>query len=469
MARRYNTEKSFTVFVVEDDDWYRDLLGYVISLNPEYTVKKISRGSELIKVLHEKPDVVTLDYLLPDANGEALLRQIKEFDPEIEVIIISEQEKIDTALDLLKLGAYDYIVKTPDIKDKLVNILNNIRKTDQLKSRITALEEEVKVKYEFENFIIGKSEAIQQIFSLMRKAAETNITVGITGETGTGKEVVAKAIHFNSKRKDGPLVAVNMAAIPRELAESELFGHEKGAFTGALSARAGKFEEAGGGTLLLDEIGEMDLALQAKLLRALQEKEITRIGSNKVIKTDCRIIASTNKNLLDEVKNHRFREDLYYRLLGLQIHLPPLRERGSDVLLLARHFIDDFCRENEMPSKSLAPEAQEKLLSHPFPGNVRELKSVAELAAAMAHGETIIANDIILQGNNSMLGELLREETSLEEYEFRIIMHFLKRYDFDVLLVADKLRIGKSTIYKILKDRNISTKPSKNPQAHVGN
>jgi DNA-binding NtrC family response regulator len=466
MARKDQEKNDFSVFIVEDDEWYSDLLHYVVSLNPEYRVSRFNRGENVISHLHEQPDVITLDYRLPDMNGEDVLRQIKEFNPEIEVIIISEQQNIDTALGLLKLGAYDYMVKTPDIKDKLLNLLSNIRKTGKLKSRLSDLEKEVQAKYDFENVIIGKSEAMQQVYSYMQKAAETNITVVITGETGTGKEVVAKAIHFNSKRKNGPLVAVNMAAIPRELAESELFGHEKGAFTGAVSSRAGKFEEAGGGTLLLDEIGEMDLALQAKLLRALQEKEITRIGSNKVIKTDCRIIASTNKNLPDEVKNHRFREDLYYRLLGLQIHLPPLRDRGNDVLLLARHFIDEFCRENEMPAKSLSPEARDKLLAHHFPGNVRELKSVAELAAAMAHGETISAEDIILQNNSTLLGDLLREETSMEEYEFRIIMHLLKRYDFDVLLVADKLRIGKSTIYKMLKDRNISTRPSKSTPQH---
>ena len=458
MSKKDQSKADFTVFIVEDDEWYSDLLSYVVSLNPEYRVKRFSRGDELIRQLHEQPDVITLDYRLPDMNGEKVLRQIKEFNPEIEVIIISEQQNIDTALDLIKLGAYDYIVKTPDIKDKLLNLLSNIRKTGKLKSRLSDLEKEVRTKYDFENVIIGKSEAMQQVYSLMQKAAETNITVVITGETGTGKEVVAKAIHFNSRRKDKPLVAVNMAAIPRELAESELFGHEKGAFTGAVSARAGKFEEADGGTLLLDEMGEMELSLQAKLLRALQEKEITRIGSNKVIKTDCRIIASTNKNLLGEVKSGRFREDLYYRLLGLQIHLPPLRERGNDVLLLAKYFIEQFCKENQMLSKSLSPDAQKKLLAHPFPGNVRELKSVAELAAAMASGQTIEEDDIMIQGGNNLLGDLLREELSLDEYEFRIVMHFLKKHQFDILAVADKLSIGKSTIYKMLKDRNLSTK-----------
>lgn len=458
MSKKDQSKGDFTVFIVEDDEWYSDLLSYVVSLNPEYRVKRFGRGDELIRQLHEQPDVITLDYRLPDMNGEKVLRQIKEFNPEIEVIIISEQQNIDTALDLIKLGAYDYIVKTPDIKDKLLNLLSNIRKTGKLKSRLSDLEKEVRTKYDFENVIIGKSKAMQQVYSLMQKAAETNITVVITGETGTGKEVVAKAIHFNSRRKDKPLVAVNMAAIPRELAESELFGHEKGAFTGAVSSRAGKFEEADGGTLLLDEMGEMELSLQAKLLRALQEKEITRIGSNKVIKTDCRIIASTNKNLLGEVKSGRFREDLYYRLLGLQIHLPPLRERGNDVLLLAKYFIEQFCKENQMLSKSLSPDAQKKLLEHPFPGNVRELKSVAELAAAMASGQTIEEDDIMIQGGNNLLGDLLREELSLDEYEFRIVMHFLKKHQFDILAVADKLSIGKSTIYKMLKDRNLSTK-----------
>lgn len=458
MSKKDQSKADFTVFIVEDDEWYSDLLSYVVSLNPEYRVKRFGRGDELIRQLHEQPDVITLDYRLPDMNGEKVLRQIKEFNPEIEVIIISEQQNIDTVLDLIKLGAYDYIVKTPDIKDKLLNLLSNIRKTGKLKSRLSDLEKEVRTKYDFENVIIGKSEAMQQVYSLMQKAAETNITVVITGETGTGKEVVAKAIHFNSRRKDKPLVAVNMAAIPRELAESELFGHEKGAFTGAVSARAGKFEEADGGTLLLDEMGEMELSLQAKLLRALQEKEITRIGSNKVIKTDCRIIASTNKNLLGEVKSGRFREDLYYRLLGLQIHLPPLRERGNDVLLLAKYFIEQFCKENQMLSKSLSPDAQKKLLAHPFPGNVRELKSVAELAAAMASGQAIEEDDIMIQGGNNLLGDLLREELSLDEYEFRIVMHFLKKHQFDILAVADKLSIGKSTIYKMLKDRNLSTK-----------
>lgn len=454
MAKQNNG--SFSVFILDDDEWYRDLLAHVAALNSEYIVKKFSRGTDLIKALHENPSVVTVDYMLPDMNGENVLRQIKEFNPDIEVIIISEQGKIDTAVELLKLGAYDYIVKTPDIREKLLHLLNNIRDNQKLKTRISVLEKEVRTKYNFENFIIGQSEAIKQVYALIQKASETNITVGITGETGTGKEVVAKAIHFNSKRKDGQFVAVNMAAIPKELAESELFGHEKGAFTGAVAARVGKFEEATGGTLFLDEIGEMDLSLQAKLLRVLQEKEVNRVGSNKLIKVDCRIIASTNKNLLEEVKHNRFREDLYYRLLGLQIHLPPLRERINDIPLLAKYFIDQFCSENNLLTKNLSPDAQSILLRHPFPGNVRELKSVAELAAAMTNSEMITADDIILPGGNNFMTDLLREETTLEEYELKIIAHFLKKYDDNVVVAAEKLGIGKSTIYKMLKERKVT-------------
>ena len=230
------------------------------------------------------------------------------------------------------MGAYDYISKSEDIKDRLLNTVKNIRNGIGLKREISTLRREVQKKYSFRESILGESPAIKTVYDLIDKALSTNITVIISGETGTGKELVAKAIHYNSKRKDKPFVTVNVAAIPSELIESELFGHEKGAFTGAAYRRIGRFEEADGGTLFLDEIGEMELNLQAKLLRVLQEKEIVRIGSNKPVKTDCRIVVATNKNLKEEVKKGNFREDLYYRLLGLPIELPPLRERANDIL-----------------------------------------------------------------------------------------------------------------------------------------
>jgi transcriptional regulator with GAF, ATPase, and Fis domain len=241
-----------------------------------------------------------------------------------------------------------------------------------------------------------------------------------------------------------------VAAIPKDLIESELFGHEKGAFTGAVTRRIGKFEEANNGTLFLDEIGELDINLQAKLLRVLQEKEITRVGGNEVVAVNARIIVATHRNLLDEVHAKNFREDLYYRLIGLPINLPPLRERGNDILVLAKHFIDQFCRENGMGKKTLSPEAQQKLKNYSFPGNVRELRSIIELAVVMADGDMILPENFNINFHAS-LGELMNKERTLKEYEIQILQHFLDKYDRDVLLVAKKLDIGKSTIYRMIQ------------------
>jgi two-component system response regulator AtoC len=444
-------DQEFKIFVVEDDEWYRELLGYNLELNPDYVVTKFGTATDFLHALHEKPDVVTLDYRLPDMEGGEVLKRIKDYDPEIEVIVISEQENIETAVNLLKLGAYDYLVKAKDIRDRLLNLVNNIRKNASLKTRLNTLQQEVGQKYKFEKSIIGQSPAIKKVFALLEKAIKTNITVTITGETGTGKELVAKAIHFSSKRRDHPFVPVNVAAIPKDLVESELFGHEKGAFTGANIRRIGKFEQAHKGTLFLDEIGDMEMSMQVKLLRALQEKEIVRIGGNKTVKTDCRILVATHRNLLEEVKAGNFREDLYYRLFGLPIELPPLRERGNDILLLAKHFLVNFCKENELPDLSLSTQAQKKLLAYNYPGNVRELRSVVELAAVMANGEEITEDEISF-GSNDVLPDVLSEELTLREYTYRIINLYLKKYENDIKLVANKLDIGQSTIYRMLKE-----------------
>lgn len=441
----------FRIYVVEDDDWYRELLNYNLELNPDYEVKSFQNGSDFLKKLHEKPDVVTLDYRLPDMEGAEVLRKIKDFDPDIEVIVISGQDNIETAVNLLKAGAYDYLVKTQDIRDRLLNVVNNIRKNNSLKTRLNTLQQEVGKKYSFENSFVGQSPAIRRVYDLIEKAINNNITVTITGETGTGKEVVAKAIHFNSQRRDFPFVPVNMAAIPKDLLESELFGHEKGAFTGANNRRIGKFEEAHKGTLFLDEIGEMDIAIQAKLLRALQEKEIGRIGSNKLVSIDARIIVATNRNLKEEVKAGNFREDLYYRLLGLPIELPPLRERGQDIILLARHFVERFAAENGMPAFTFSPEAQRKLLAYSWPGNIRELRSVVELAAVMSNAD-IITPDVISLGAQDVLSEALSEEMTMRAYEYRILDFYLKKYNNNIKLVAEKLDIGQATVYRMLKE-----------------
>lgn len=399
----------------------------------------------------KKPSIVTLDYSLPDMEGEKVLKSIREFDPDISVIIVSAQEKIGTAVELLKAGAFDYITKDEDAKDRILNSIKNARNKTSLIREIDRLKHEITTKYEFEKSIIGTSPAIKKIFDLIEKAVKTQITVSVTGETGTGKELIAKAIHYNSKRKNKSLVAVNVAAIPKELIESELFGHEKGAFTGAASRRIGKFEEAEGGTIFLDEIGEMDLSLQSKLLRVLQEKELTRIGGNQVIKLDVRVIVATHRNLLEEVRAGRFREDLYYRLLGLPIHLPALRERGQDILLLARHFLDQFAKENDLKKIKLSAQAQDKLLQYPFPGNVRELKSIIELAAVMATENEIQEKDITFTTPLRDDAMLLKEMT-LQEYTYRIIRNYLSKYNNNVLDVARRLDIGKSSIYRYLKE-----------------
>ncbi len=445
---------TLTIFVVEDDLLYSNIIEYHLSLNPDYHVRKFHTGEELLNNLYLNPAVITIDYSLPDMKGDQLLKKIKNFNPDIPVIVISGQEDISTAVSLLKEGAYDYIVKNDDTKDHLWNTLRNLKENLQLRKEVDTLRKEVHHKYTFENSIKGNSPALQKIFSLIEKAAQTNINVSISGETGTGKEVVAKAIHYNSERKNKPFVAVNMTAIPRELMESELFGFEKGAFTGALNRRIGKFEEAEQGTIFLDEIGEMDINMQSKLLRVLQEKEVTRIGGNNTVKIDVRIVVATHKNLSEEVKKGNFREDLYYRLLGLPISLPPLRDRGNDILLLATYFLESFCKENKLPKLTISTEAKEKLLKYPYPGNIRELKAIIDLAAVMAAGESIKGDDIIFSSLNNF-SDFMIEETTLSEYTKRIIKHFLNKYDNNVLKVAAKLDIGKSTIYKMIKDNEI--------------
>ena len=383
--------------------------------------------------------------------GEQVLSEIHKYNSSIQVIIISAQEKIGTAVELLKMGAYDYIIKDEETKERLLNTVNNARKNLSLVKEIDHLKQEISEKYEFDNSIVGNSSALKKVFSLLEKAVKTNITVSVTGETGTGKELVAKAIHYNSPKKKKPFVAVNITAIPKELMESELFGHEKGAFTGAATRRIGKFEEAEGGTIFLDEIGEMDLNLQSKLLRVLQERELTRVGGNEVIKLDIRLIVATHRDLTEEVKNGNFREDLYYRLLGLPIQLPPLRDRDKDIILLAKYFLKTFAEENNLSELTLSANAQEKLMSYPFPGNVRELKSIIELSAVMANGSEVLDEDISF---NSVSKEtnFLFEEMSLRSYTFKIIRYYLDKYDGNVLKVAEKLDIGKSTIYRHLKE-----------------
>ncbi|MFA5418880.1 MAG: sigma-54 dependent transcriptional regulator, partial [Bacteroidales bacterium] len=307
---------SFKIFIIEDDRFYGELLKRHLQLNPENEVFLYQTGKDCLANLYRKPDMISLDYRLPDFSGDSILRKVHADYPDLPIVIVSGQEDVKTAVYLLNEGAYDYFVKDQDTQDRLWNVANKIRENRLLKQEIRVLKEEVGKKYNFTN-IKGNSAEIKKVFAMMDRALKARITVSISGETGTGKELVAKAIHYNSPRADKPFVAVNVAAIPSELIESELFGYEKGAFTGANARKIGKFEQANGGTLFLDEIGEMSLNMQSKLLRVVQENELTRLGGNTLIKLDTRLIVSTNKSLAEEVKKGSFREDLYYRLLGL--------------------------------------------------------------------------------------------------------------------------------------------------------
>ncbi len=445
---------NFSVFVVEDDEFYSEVLEYHLSLNPDVSVTKFANAKDFLNNLDKNPDAVTLDYSLPDMSGEEVLNKIQEYNSEIPVVMISGQEDVKTAISLLKEGAYDYIVKDDDTKDRIWNAIRNIREKEGLRKEISDLKQQVKKRYDFTTSIIGNSPSMKKVFAMIEKAVKSNITVSIAGETGTGKEVVAKSIHYNSARAKKPFVAVNITAIPSELIESELFGHEKGAFTGANARRIGKFEEAGEGTIFLDEIGEMDINMQSKLLRVLQERELTRVGGSGVVKVNCRVLSATHKDMAEEVRKGTFREDLYYCLLGLPINLPPLRERGNDVLVLAKHFIDEYAEENEMGKLKLSSKAQNKLFKYPWPGNIRELKAVVELSCVMTDGE-VIEDEHVTFNSTGSIDMLLQNEMSLEEYKNRIVKHYLDKYSNDVVDVARRLDIGKSTIYRMLQERSV--------------
>ncbi len=442
------------IFIVEDEPMYMKTIKYIVELNPDNEVFCYTSGKEMINNLHRRPDVITLDYYLPDLSGSEILKHIKSFDPDIYVIMLSGQTDVGTAVKLLKNGAYDYITKDNETKDRLINTINNIISNQKIVKENRMLREELGKKYDFSNSIVGQSDSIRFVFTLLEKAIKTDIIVSIYGESGTGKELAAKAIHYNSNRTKGPFVPVNMAAIPNELLESELFGHEKGSFTGANTRKIGKFELANNGTIFLDEIAEMDISLQAKILRFLQEKELSRVGGNENVKINCRVIVATNRNLKEEVTKGNFREDLYYRLLGLPVQLPPLRERKSDIPVLAKHFVNEFVKENKLPNLKLSKEALDKLGNYFFPGNVRELKAVVELACVMTNALEIADSDIHFQNDNEPM-EWLQEELTLRDFERKLIRYYLDKYQNNVITVANKLDIGKSTIYRMLQNQEL--------------
>jgi len=327
-------------------------------------------------------------------SGLELLQEVKKHDQEIKAIVLSGQKDVEQAIEVYKAGADDYLVKNDKYLEELEHAIERLTVTIKLKKQVDHLKDQIADRNKY-SLILGGSSKLLEVLKLMQKVEKNDIMVLITGESGTGKELVARTIHYNSQRKSHAFIPINVPAIPEDLIESELFGHEKGAFTGAVNKRIGKFEEGNGGTIFLDEIGEMDMDLQAKLLRVLQENEVVRVGSNKIINIDVRILASTNRDLLQEVKAGQFREDLYYRLNGFLINLPPLRERGDDILLLAKSFLNSFCKRNNIKTKNISKGAVQTLLNYDWPGNIRELKSSIERAILLADTDEIQYSDLI--------------------------------------------------------------------------
>ena len=445
------------IFCVEDDTLFRRMLNHRLSMNPEFSVFTFENGATLLERLDEEPDVVTLDLNLPDIHGIELMEKIRKKTPSTQVIVLSGENDIKTASELFKLGAYDYIVKDENAMERIWNVVHKATSHAQLDKEVKLLREEVKERYSFSTEAKGTSEEMQEVFELVQKTLRSNINVTIYGETGTGKELIAKTIHYNSAQKNKPFVAINVAAIPDELIESELFGYEKGAFTGANVARVGQFEYVNGGTLFLDEIAEMSMAMQAKLLRVLQEMEIVRLGSNKRTSVNFRLITATHKSLLDAVEKGTFREDLYYRIVGIAIELPPLRNRGKDVLLLANYFIEQFAKDNKMRPKKLALSAIKAISNYQFPGNIRELKAMMETAMAISDGEMIVEDDLPLRQDISR-GLDYSDGKTLEEYTTQIIQNALIVNKYNVVRTADKLSIGKSTIYRLIQEGKINSR-----------
>ncbi|MDX9746624.1 MAG: sigma-54 dependent transcriptional regulator [Syntrophales bacterium] len=384
--------KKARILIVDDNELSRQNLSELM-IAGGYDVKAVEDGREAMKAfLEDHYDITITDLQMPHMDGLELLRFMKEVAPDHVVIIITGYGTVNNAVEAMKLGAFDFISKP--LKDDLVRItVQRAVSYAQLREENVHLRDHLKEKYDLGK-LLGYSDCMKRVFSTIEKVADSDSTVLIYGESGTGKELVAKAIHFNSSRKNNPMVPVNCGAIPEDLLESELFGHEKGAFTGAIRTRAGRFELAEGGTLFLDEIGDMSPALQVKVLRAIQEKQYERIGGMKTFEADVRIIAATHQDLEKAVEEKKFREDLYYRINVIPIHLPPLRERGPDIAILANHFLHEMNAKKGRRTGIISQEAMSRLIQYPWPGNVRELQNLMEMLVVMKTSDEITVDDL---------------------------------------------------------------------------
>lgn len=410
------------ILVTEDEESLRFVLKKALE-NEGYWVQTTANGDTARQLLSESHfDVSLMDIKLPDADGLTLLKEIKDAGIDTAMILMTAQNTMRNAIGAMKNGAFDYITKPFDLDEVLVLVKRAID-SRKLTRDFRELKEEVKKRFEPGVNIIGTSSSMQKVYKTIGQVVDTQATILIQGESGTGKELVAKTIHYNSPRWNQPFVAINCAAIPRDLLESELFGHERGAFTGALDRRIGKFELAEGGTLFLDEVGDIPLELQTKLLRVLQDREYSRVGGREVLRADVRILAATNQDLERAVKEKRFREDLYFRLKVIPIYLPPLRDRRGDIPLLISYFIEKINREMGIQISGVSPEAQKLLEEHSWPGNVRELENTLIRAAVLSSGPILFPKDFTLQ-NKPTVANLEVDQLSLEE----IIRHKLEDY-----------------------------------------
>ncbi|MBI3086075.1 MAG: sigma-54-dependent Fis family transcriptional regulator [candidate division NC10 bacterium] len=442
-------EQRYKVLVVEDDP---EMLALVCEhLESEgYTAVGMGRGAEAIaRVRADEFDVVLTDLRMPDVDGLEVLRAAREAQRDVPVILVTAFGSIETAIQAIRQGAYDYVTK-PFALEEISLLVRKALEDRRLREENRRLREEVAGRYRLHN-LLGASPAMQAIFALIRQTAPSDANVLITGESGTGKELVAKALHYNSPRAERPFVPVNCAAVPASLLESELFGHVKGAFTGAVAARRGLFREAEGGTLFLDEIGDMAPELQAKLLRVIEDRAVRPVGSDEAVPVDLRLVAATNKDLPTTIQEGQFREDLYYRLAVIPIHIPPLRERREDIPLLAEHFLRGSAASGKA-IRGLTPAAMAALLRHPWPGNARELENVVKRAVTLTVGEQITPEALLLETSPApapatLLAQSARRPT-LDELTGEYVALVLREVSGDKAKAAEILGISKRTLYR---------------------
>lgn len=440
-----------TVLVVDDDGAHRIMLRTLIA-GWGYTVIDAVDGAEAIALVRERPfDMILMDIRMLKVSGLEALAEIKAFNPAIPIVIMTAYASVETAVEALKKGAYDYLTKPLDF-DELRLVMERAMDHSRLKEENRLLRERLSSHFDRRN-IIGRSEVMINLLETIAQAAPSEATVLITGESGTGKEMIAGAIHYNSLRKDGPFIKINCAAITETLLESELFGHERGSFTGAERRKEGKFRQAHGGSIFLDEVSEMSAAMQVKLLRVLQEREITRVGGDEVIKVDVRVIAASNRDLWQAINAGRFREDLYYRLNVVALNVPPLRSRREDIPLLAQHFLAHFARQNHKSIKGFTPKAMDRLLRYDWPGNIRELMNAVERSVVLARTEYLDAADVpLISPEEGQLRPSLPDGAApLDEVEKAAILKSLEAAEGNKSEAARRLGITRRTLHQKLK------------------